>query len=303
MDDNNNPFSAITELYDAEVEERDKAGYAQRLKDATELFFKETNEIFEWWNEPQVHFTDIEYLDGYFVFGFGTNTVIHFHIEECPGWIFAIWWSIPDNINGLADTIHGQFFTQYEATVDKFKPSRSAICCDISAKFSNGENSCDCWSAHDAIRFIQAEPALAFCRDYCGWDYNVKYHTREEAEKQFSEYKVFAENKAKYTEICNNKVLTFVQEKILPTLNDAKICRDEGWSPEYHIVAPLESNTHFADEPERYDLFADDEDGKKLAAEYDSIIKECDAISDKYGFFWSNPVADYVLVYSEDDDK
>ena len=302
-ENNNNPLCTISDLYDAGVKEKDKAGYAQRLKEATEVFFKDVNGIFSLFHDNPVHFTDVEYLDGYFVFGFGTNTVIHFHIEECPGWIFAIWWDIPDSGEELADTIHGQFFTQYEETVDKFKPSRSEICCDISVKFSEADKSCECYEARKAINFIRNEPALAFCRDYCGWDYNAEYHTKEEAEQQFTEYKVFAANEAKYTKICNEKVMNFVREKVLPQFNDAEMCRDEGWSPEYHIVAPYESNKDICDEPGMYDFFDDDEESKALAAEFASIKKECDAIADKYGFMWSSPIGNSVLIYNEDKDS
>lgn len=302
-ENNNNPLCAISDLYDAGVKEKNKAGYAQRLKEATEVFFKDVNDMFSFFDENPVHFTDVEYLDGYFVFGFGTNTVIHFHIEECPGWKFAIWWDIPDSGEKLADNILGHFFTQYEETVDKFKPSRSEICCDISVKFSGVHKSCDCYEARKAIKFIQTEPALAFCRDYCGWDYNAEYHTREEAEQELSKYKVFAKNKSKYTAICNDKVLTFVREKVLPQFNDAEMCRDEGWSPEYHIVAPYESNKDIVEEPGMYGFFDDDDDGKALAAEFASIKKECDAIADKYGFMWSSPIGNSVLIYNEDEDS
>ena len=127
-DNKDNPLLVVSDMYNAQVEEHDKAGYAQRLKEATEVFFKDVNTMFNFFDENPVHFTDVEYLDGYFVFGFGTNTVVHFHIDECPGWLFAIWWDIPDDSEELANTIKGKFFTQYEETVDKFKPSRSEIC-------------------------------------------------------------------------------------------------------------------------------------------------------------------------------
>lgn len=298
-----NSSYGLAEIYDAQVKKHDEVGYSERLKQATDLFFKHINEMFEWFDEPSVHFTDVEYLDGYFVFGRGTNTVVHFHVDECPGWIFAIWWDIPDGGEELADAIHGQFFTQYEETLDKFKPSRSEICCDISVQFSEVHKSCDCYKARNVIKFIQTEPALAFCRDYCGWDYNAEYHTREEAEQELNKYKVFAKNKSKYTAICNDKVLTFVREKVLPQFNDAEMCRDEGWSPEYHIVAPYDSNKDLLEEPGLYSFFDNDEEGKALAAEFASIMKECDDIADKYGFMWFSPISDSVLVYDEDKDS
>lgn len=298
------PLSVISDMYNAEVEEHDKAGYADRLKEATEQFFKEVNETFDYniWNVSPVHFSEIKYSDGYFVFGFGTNTVVHFHIDECPGWLFAIWWDIPDDSEELANTIKGKFFTQYEETLDKFKPSRSEICCDISVEFPIEYHSCDCYDACNAINFIRNEPALAFCRDYWGWDYNADYHTREEAELELRKYKEFAEKLAKYTENCDNKVLSFVRENVLPQFKDAEIRRDDRWNPEYQIVAPFESNKDCLDEPGMYTFFGDDEDGKALADEFASIIKECKSGADKEGLYWSNPIEDYVLVYCEDND-
>lgn len=292
-----NPLSALADMYNDEVAEHDKAGYADRLKEATELFFKYVNELFEMFNEDPVHFTSIEYLDGYFVLGFGTNTVIHFHVDECPGWKFGIWWDIPNDREDFAGTIHGQFFTQYEETIDKFKPSRSAICHDVLVRLAEDNKSCDCYQAHDVIKFIHTEPALAFCRDYCGWNYNAEYHTREDAERQFDEYKKFAANKAKYTAICDDKVLSFVRDKVLPQFRDAKICVDEGWSPRYHVVAPYESNKDLVDKPGTYSLFSNGKKGRALSAQLLSIVKECDAVADKFGFVWFEPVSDSVLFY------
>ena len=57
------PLSVISDMYNAEVEEHDKAGYADRLKEATEQFFKEVNETFDCnvWNVSPVHFSEIKF--------------------------------------------------------------------------------------------------------------------------------------------------------------------------------------------------------------------------------------------------
>lgn len=180
-----NPMQALFEMYDAQVAEHDKAGYAQKFKDCTDLFFKDVGEHWHFEKAP-IHFTDVEYLDGYFLFGMGTNSVIHFHVAECPGWKFAIWWETPEDKDD-DDIITGQFFTQYEETIDKFKPSRSDMCIKIVMRLDVDEPYCEDYvDAANIINFIKNEPALAFCRDYWGWDYNAEYHTREEAQIEYS---------------------------------------------------------------------------------------------------------------------
>ena len=45
------------------------------------------------------------------------------------------------------------------------------------------------WGLEGDLKFIRDEPMLAFCRDYCSWNYNQEYHTREEAEQEYLHYK------------------------------------------------------------------------------------------------------------------
>jgi len=181
------PFETLNEVYCKNVAEADSAGYADKLKESTDLFFRFVNDCLR--DENSVHFEDVEYLDGYFLFAFGSNSVIHFHIKECPGWKFGIWWQIPDGSNPKQRYINGEFFAQYEENIDKFKPSRSEICAQITARPWNEEAERSCRDAVSCITFIRDEPYLAFCRDYWGWDYNTEYHTREEAKSEFDDWK------------------------------------------------------------------------------------------------------------------
>lgn len=75
------PLEALKDFYEDSVKKADASGSSEVYKANTEALFKELHYSIE----------DIEYLDGYFLFGFGTNSVIHFHIKECPGWKFGIW--------------------------------------------------------------------------------------------------------------------------------------------------------------------------------------------------------------------
>ena len=78
---NENVFDPILKMYENQVKEADKSGDPEKLKRCADLFFKCVNAEME---DYPVTFEDIEYLDGYYIFGYGTNTIVHFHIKECP---------------------------------------------------------------------------------------------------------------------------------------------------------------------------------------------------------------------------
>lgn len=69
---------------------------------------------------------NIEYGNGYFLFEFGKDTVAHFKIKGCKGWQFAVWL----NTDKEKD-YELQFFFQYIKDIDKFKPSASDYCYEI----------------------------------------------------------------------------------------------------------------------------------------------------------------------------
>ena len=276
------PFAALAKMYGDGVNENDKRGYA-------DSFFNCFNIFSMAFKKDGFRFTDIEFLDGYFLFGMGTNSVVHFHIDECPGWKFGIWWEMPEKDN--SDLICGQFFAQYEETIDKFKPSHSQLHARL---FVNAKlDDADTWESKKIVEFIKNEPHLAFCRDYHYWDYNHEYHTREEAERVFAEYVTKRDNKNKYTAIADEKILNFVREKILPMFVDAEIVdRGDCWSPRYEVIAPYKPNKESAREgPGWYGWFCDNEDGDALKAEYESLERECEAYGDEYEFMYFPPIS------------
>ena len=87
----------MKDLYDKEIKRKDKLGYAETFKQCTETLFEEIRNYFDV-DSIDIHIEDVEYLDGYFIFGSGTNSVIHFHVKECPGWKFGIWWNLPEKM-------------------------------------------------------------------------------------------------------------------------------------------------------------------------------------------------------------
>lgn len=291
-----NPLEAIVKIYNDAVEDADKLGYADTFKKCAELFFRAVNDNYVMEDGP-VHFSDIEYLDGYYIFGFGTNSVVHFHIDECPGWKFGIWWSTPEEGKPY---VSGEFFAQFEEAIDKFKPSASEICRNISI-YPDESFESSVWSVSKEIRFIRNEPTLAFCRTYCGWDYNTEYHTREEAEGEYREYREREENKYHYTSLVDKKILKFVEEKVLPMFRNARIeDMGEGYHPRYDIVAPLKDNTDVVNEPGWYGWFENDyEDRQKVMAEFNALIEEGKKYGDQYGFYYFTPIHNSIGFYEE----
>jgi hypothetical protein len=299
-DKTNNPFEALADFYKEGVAKIDEEGHADTYKKGTEMFFKHVGEIFRESQKTQVHFEDIEYLDGYFIFASGTNSVVQFHIKECPGWKFAIWWHKPDEETGKF--IRGEFFTQYEETIDKFKPSRSELIEEINADTSDEEPSCSCWNAALLIRFIRDDPYLAFCRDYCGWNYNHEFHSREEARAEYDEWRLQEEDEKKYTEIIDEKVLSFVREKILPLFNDAVIADDGiSWDPRYDIYAPFEKNKDIVDQPGCYGWFSEDGSDDEIRAEYRALCEECKKLGEEHHVWYHTTIGEAIVFL--DDEK
>lgn len=295
-----NPFDFLLDNYREQVDEADKAGNADIFKECTESFFDAINDDILPDNH---HFTynieDVQYLDGYYIFGFGTNSVIHFRVKECPGWRFGIWWDKPDE----RGAVHGDLFAQYEEIIDKFKPAQSSICKRLLASKTGGKYEIwDAYSMRDIFDFIRKEPHLAFCRDYLHWDYNLEYHTREEAEKEFNEYCEYRDREKKLTDIFNKRVFEFVTDRVLHHFNNAKIeDLGDGISPRYEVRAPFKDNKDLVDKPGLYSWFADDDEvGAEIMAEYNNLIDRCHKVAHENGVYWFRPLHDSVYFYGEE---
>lgn len=139
----------------------------KKFKEASDIFFDclRREDIYARQNAP-VKFTpiDIKYGDGYFVIGTGTNSVVHFHLEETPGWLYGLWLSEMDHPDPKAQKpVKIKFFAQFEAEIDEFKPSTSMVSeeCTVSMGLVK---SIECTHIKTAIHFIQKNPALAWHR-------------------------------------------------------------------------------------------------------------------------------------------
>lgn len=260
-------------------------------REVTNKFFNAINTQKTSDDETPYTFEDLEYL-----VEDDEMAIVHFHIKECAGWKFGIWWYKPNK-----EIYCGDFFTQYEELKDKFKPSRSPMSCEI--VLNNASDTIDEWAIpHTPIKlieFIINEPALAFCRDYCYWDYNYEYHTREEAEQVFREFKDQHNLEINLTKELDDKVLDWVRKNILPMFHNARIeDMGENWSPRYDVVAPITDNLDIVNEPGHYSWFdSDNNEHKKLKKEFDKLIDNCEKIAQDNNIWWFKTMYATVIFY------
>ena len=128
-------LSALVNFYKEAVEKEDSNGFAEVFKQATEMLFEQLPKAISWKKDVVFTVEDVEYSDGYFIIGRGTNSVVQFRIKETPGWLYGIWWSpVKDEKLSteekkvyLTDKLHCDIFAQFEETIDKFKPSASMV--------------------------------------------------------------------------------------------------------------------------------------------------------------------------------
>ena len=188
---------------------------------------KASNAFIQSLHNANFHITDINLLDGYFIFDYGKNSVVHYRLKECPGWLFGVWWGEPtENSTRLV----GTWFAQYEETIDKFKPSRSEFTDVINVDTATETVST---SYLEQTAFIRDEPMLAFARDYCGYDFD----SREAAEREFVEYKQRRDNRKRLQEEYDHKVLHVFREHFdKEVLKDCYVIKRDHASPAYIIA-------------------------------------------------------------------
>ena len=274
-------MGTMLELYQSQVNEIDKKGYAEIFVKCTEAFFKE-------WKKEKLNVIDesVNYLDGYFIFGKGTNSVVHFKVKECPGWLFGIWWEIPEKGN----TIKGTFFTQYEKDIDKFKPSYSAYTSDL---YFHEDKDISCFDEVKIMNFINKEPYLAWYRDQYLTDFNTTWVDKRKAKRAFERHIEKEANLEKEIKTFDENVLQYVKNNIVPYWNDFGYdCyiwdQGENVSPRYELIGipkesklPLDIGTY---------VWLDDEEkeSKKIAKEYSRFIKKLqNKLDNKYNNYHS----------------
>lgn len=290
-------LEAIKKIYDKGVKEGNKKGFADKFKLAMKTFEKTIKK------DINVTFDKVEYLDGYFIFGMGNNSVVHFKLKETPGWKYGIWWDIPEKYYDkeskkrvLPDYVKGAFFAQYEENIDKFKPSASTISCDFT--LVPGESHSYLFEISRNIKFIMNEPYLAFCRDACYNDYNHEYLSRRKAKKIYKNWRKEKETKVKWTKVLDNKFINFVKKMFNEEFKNGNILivdTGENCSPRYELCA---KHSYYSDLEERcYDLFTDDD--KEMENKWDKKIDKFEKIAENHKAYWFRPFNKVLCVVSD----
>lgn len=245
-------LAALADIYKAQLKEEDKKGYSEIYKQCTEHFIQQLEEC----RCTPFHVADLRYEDGYFIFAHGSNAVVKFHITECPGWLFGIWWSISES----ETHVQISFFAQFEATIDKFKPSASMFvetCTYASLESGAVIEWYDFYRFSRMVNYIYEVPALAFCRDYFYYDYNREYLSLEAAEAKFKETIEKRHKEERVTASLDAELVDFYNRKILPAIPGSYL-RDDGKNscPRYQLCVPsscldlnLKLPGHYALEP------------------------------------------------------
>lgn len=113
---------------------------------------KIANSIFNTLRKEGIIVTGVEFLDGYFIFAMGEDSVVHFHVKALKNWKFGIW----INMDYEKQTI--KCFAQHEQFIDKFKPSDSLFLETVSryslcSLIENKDNAR--WVYYDIIKMIK----------------------------------------------------------------------------------------------------------------------------------------------------
>jgi len=302
-----NPLTGIANFYEQCVKEQDAKGFSELYKKATKLLFKRIKKELN----LDLHFEDVQYLDGYFIFGHGTNSVVHFHIKEAPGWKGGIWWSpiateeTKDKKNPTYETdkLDCDLFFQYEEEIDKFKPSASTFGGSFDFYFEDGCFDSGFMNAYEDLQFIIKEPYLAFYREMHYANFNHEYVSRESAKRYWNRHwKARAEEKAR--DKLNVKAMyETVKYIIRPMVEDGDaFIYDRGSciSPRYEIVIKnikLADGKPLVDKEGCYGLFGlgDYPDKKNDEKLWKKTEKEC-AKRDKCDFYFDNQFSDSCII-------
>ena len=293
-----NPFEGLAKLYEKSVKEQDAKGFAEVYKQATELLFKRIKAE----TDLDLHFEDITYLDGYFIFGHGTNSVVHFHVKEAPGWLFGIWWSpIPtEETKNKKKPIYktGQLFCelffQFEEEIDKFKPAASIFGGNFEFEFEAGHEHGDFWKACKDLEFVINEPYLAFYKDMHYTNFNHEYVSREKAKSYWNKH---WKEKAKRKEIAKinaeamYETVKYIIKPMVKTGNAFIYDRGNGWNPRYQIFfrnVKCSDGNLWVDQEGCYTLCEGYEDAKTDEKLWKKTEKEC-AKRDGYKYYYDNP--------------
>lgn len=187
---------------------------------------------------------DINYGNGYFIFDFGDDSVVHFKLKGVwKSWLFGMWIT-SENLDKTEeitdenrnDNLVVQLFCRNEDWLDKFKPSRSSLC----LKFDRDDYQRDDmdYEIRTMLGMIKKHPILCyndFCGDYAGYaDYSFLWSfikCRCSWYYKLIEEKVVCKFWLAYTKL---KLWFAKHDKIIKSVGIYDFEKEnEGWSTDY----------------------------------------------------------------------
>lgn len=303
-------LSALVNFYKETVEKEDEKGLAEVFKQATEMLFEQLPKAISYKKDVVFTVEDVVYLDGYFIFGKGTNSVVHFHIKETPGWLYGIWWSPVEDKEAsteekkvyATDRLYCNIFAQFEETIDKFKPSASMVSASFNFWLDSNSNG-SLWNFARDILFIRDEPYLAFYRDVHFSDFNREYISRAKAKAAYNKYLKKKQAEIEITDLNNREMLDLINSMFEEFIDqNAFMIKDRGHHvlPRYGLVMKnlwtdcgLKNGTY-----ELFDMGFEGEDKDKKI--YNKKLKECEKRAAKADIYWSRPFGGFIDVISEE---
>ena len=304
-------FKGIADFYEESVKKSDAAGLADVYKQATDIVFNALKKELKDYRKFDITIEDIDYLDGYFIFGTGTNSVVHFHIKETPGWKYGIWWSpvekkdsTKENPMYETDRLHCSIFTQYEEEIDKFKPSASMVVDEFDVYLDRASTHF-AWDFAQDVKFIHDEPYLAFYREMHYSDFNKEYVSRAKAKSYFERHFKQKRLEEEITALNNRELLKTIYTILEKEEFDSGNCfihdRGDCWSPRYEVIMKnpwedIKDGCYGI-----FDLMEDNyaTESRKL---WDKTIRECEKRAKKIGDYWysSSCCHDSIVILAED---
>lgn len=189
---------------------------------------------------------NVQSLNGYYLFEFGEDSVIHFNVKGCKKWKFAIW--ITEKKKN-SDKMQVEMFGQYIDYIDKFKPSASPFCytATIESISEIDEVASDIdiklYDFIKKIRMIKLNPLLSRWAIYSEDDFVAQSFLRWRI-SDFIEYNIVKQ----FDDFVENKlikwwlnVVAFIYTKRFKTRKNkfhVKVIDQKGWLPRWilHVV-------------------------------------------------------------------
>ena len=240
-------------------------------KETAEEFKRVNERILEKFRSKGLTIDHYEMGNGYFIFNYGENAVMHFKLKEAPQWKFGVWLTKfkERKIRGKkssGDYINIQIFAQNELWIDKFKPTRSYFCEELNVYWgrtydeknevyianevlTDEKIDDELWDYQliDPFALLWNENNLAFYLHMEEESFDRKHITRKEANKYMKDFL----KKEKRENAFKNKAVKATTKKILKYAKKNKIkdiriidrnANDSGWivSPAFDVVVTLD---------------------------------------------------------------